>query len=57
MTQHVAWRMERGEISEPMGTDPTALFVLLIGTNNLGTGTAGGGQSTDSLPKIRTPIS
>ena len=35
-TQHLLWRMRNGEVSEPMKHDRQLIFVLLIGTNNLG---------------------
>jgi lysophospholipase L1-like esterase len=39
MTQNVLWRLDHGELSAPaMLRDPGLLFVLLIGTNNLGNG-------------------
>jgi len=37
-TQHVLWRLSHGELSLAMATDPGLMFVLLIGTNNLGQG-------------------
>ena len=37
-TQHLLYRMKQGELSTAMATDPQVIFVLLIGTNNLGRG-------------------
>lgn len=37
-TQHVLWRLEHGELSASMRADSGLMFVLLIGTNNLGRG-------------------
>lgn len=37
-TQHLLWRMRRGELSAGMQADPQLTAVLLIGTNNLGRG-------------------
>ena len=37
-TQHLLWRLARGELSAPMAADPKLISVLLIGTNNLGRG-------------------
>lgn len=37
-TQHLLWRLQNGELSEPMRRNPRQLFVLMIGTNNLGKG-------------------
>lgn len=37
-TQHLLWRMQHGELTPAMGSDPWLTFVLLIGTNNLGHG-------------------
>lgn len=37
-TQHLLWRLQHGELSDAMAADPSAVFVLLIGTNNLGRG-------------------
>ena len=37
-TQHLLWRLENGEASAAMATDPHMLCALLIGTNNLGFG-------------------
>lgn len=35
-TQHLLWRLQNGELSAAMASDPAVLFVLHIGTNNLG---------------------
>jgi len=37
-TQHLLWRMIHGELSAAMKDSPRLVFVLLIGTNNLGRG-------------------
>ena len=37
-TQHLLWRLRNGELSPTMKTDVAAVFVLLIGTNNLARG-------------------
>lgn len=37
-TQHLLWRLRHGELTHKMSADTNLLFVLLIGTNNLGGG-------------------
>ena len=37
-TQHLLWRMAHGELSAAMKSGPRLIFVMLIGTNNLGRG-------------------
>ena len=37
-TQHLLWRMRQGELSAAMKEGPRLIFVMLIGTNNLGRG-------------------
>eukprot|EP00568_Trieres_chinensis_P001680 CAMPEP_0183302430 /NCGR_PEP_ID=MMETSP0160_2-20130417/8213_1 /TAXON_ID=2839 ORGANISM="Odontella Sinensis, Strain Grunow 1884" /NCGR_SAMPLE_ID=MMETSP0160_2 /ASSEMBLY_ACC=CAM_ASM_000250 /LENGTH=329 /DNA_ID=CAMNT_0025465195 /DNA_START=158 /DNA_END=1147 /DNA_ORIENTATION=+ len=37
-TQHLLWRMENGELLESVRDDPDAVFAVMIGTNNLGSG-------------------
>lgn len=37
-TQHLAWRLRHGELTPRIAANPHVLFVLLIGTNNLGGG-------------------
>lgn len=37
-TQHLLWRMMHGELSSAMKQAPHLVFVMLIGTNNLGRG-------------------
>jgi lysophospholipase L1-like esterase len=34
-TQHLLWRLQNGELSPAMRADPSLVYVLLIGTNNL----------------------
>ena len=38
MTQHLLWRLQRGELSASMRADAQLRMALLIGTNNLGKG-------------------
>jgi len=38
MTQHLLWRLQRGELSASMRADVQLRMALLIGTNNLGKG-------------------
>lgn len=37
-TQHLLYRLENGQLLPPYANDPTAIFVVLIGTNNIGSG-------------------
>ncbi|KAJ1448356.1 SGNH hydrolase-type esterase domain-containing protein [Pelagophyceae sp. CCMP2097] len=37
-TQHVLWRLANGELPRKLAEVPDAVFVVLIGTNNLGAG-------------------
>ena len=37
-TQHLLWRLQNGHLHPEYAEDPDALFVVLIGTNNLGAG-------------------
>ena len=37
-TQHLLWRLEHGELTTSVAENAKALFVVLIGTNNLGSG-------------------
>lgn len=37
-TQHLLYRLTHGELPDSLARDPRAVFVVLIGTNNLGTG-------------------
>lgn len=37
-TQHLLWRLQNGELSTMVAQHAHALFVLLVGTNNLGSG-------------------
>ena len=37
-TQHLLYRLEHGELSAAMSTDPLLTSIVLIGTNNLGKG-------------------
>ncbi|KAG7350618.1 exo-1,4-beta-glucosidase [Nitzschia inconspicua] len=37
-TQHLLWRLQHGQLLSEYSNDPTAMFVVLIGTNNLGAG-------------------
>ena len=39
-TQHLLWRLQRGELSAAMASAPRLIVVMLIGTNNLGKGHA-----------------
>jgi len=34
-TQHLLWRLQNGELTAAMRSDPTIVYTLLIGTNNL----------------------
>jgi hypothetical protein len=37
-TQHLLWRLSHGELSPSRRADPHSIFILHIGTNNLGSG-------------------
>jgi lysophospholipase L1-like esterase len=37
-TQHLLWRLQNGQLLPEYANDPVAVFVILIGTNNLGAG-------------------
>jgi len=37
-TQHVLWRLTHGELTPQVRADPNVIFILHIGTNNLGRG-------------------
>jgi lysophospholipase L1-like esterase len=37
-TQHLLWRLQNGELSDELKTNPKLTFVLHIGTNNIGAG-------------------
>lgn len=37
-TQHLLWRLQHGELLAEIANDPSAVFVVMIGTNNLGSG-------------------
>lgn len=37
-TQHLLWRMDHGEVPPAVAVDSNVTFVVLIGTNNLGSG-------------------
>jgi beta-glucosidase len=37
-TQHLIWRLSHGELTDTVAKNPQALYVVLIGVNNLGSG-------------------
>ena len=37
-TQHLLFRIQNGHLAQEYASDPSAIFVVLIGTNNLGSG-------------------
>ena len=37
-TQHLLYRIQNGHLAPPYASDPSTIFVVLIGTNNLGSG-------------------
>jgi lysophospholipase L1-like esterase len=37
-TQHLLWRLQNGQMLAEYADDPTSIFVMMIGTNNLGAG-------------------
>ena len=48
MTQHLLWRLQRGELSASVRADAQLRMALLIGTNNLGKGHQAGGHSASA---------
>ena len=48
-TQHLLYRLEHGQLLPTYANDPTAIFVVLIGTNNLGGGELPGPTSKGVL--------
>lgn len=41
-TQHLLYRLQNGHLHDAFAKDPTAVFVVMIGTNNLGSGELAG---------------
>jgi lysophospholipase L1-like esterase len=37
-TQHLLWRLQNGQLLSEFADDPTSIFGILVGTNNLGSG-------------------
>ena len=53
-TQHVLWRLLDGELTSAIAEDPHLTVVLMIGTNNLGSGNGSGLQrATFEIPAAR----
>lgn len=51
-TQHLLWRLQNGQLLPDYGKDPSSVFVVLIGTNNLGAGELPGPTSQGILALI-----
>lgn len=48
-TQHLLWRLQNGNLQPEFANDPETLFVVMIGTNNIGSGMLPGPSATGVL--------
>jgi len=52
-TQHLLYRLQNGQLLPAYATDPSAVFVVLIGTNNIGSGELPGPTAKGMLTVAR----